>query len=205
LVHSVNAGRRADLRAAIIDRSFQKQKCPACGFAFRVEPEFTYMDLGRGQFMAAWPAAYVAQWQEHEKRGLQAFDTAFGSAAPPEARAIGKKLSTRVIFGWTGLREKLIVAEAGIDDHTLELAKIGVIRNLDEAPMGGGSELRFLGLDQESLVLGWFRVGSEDLNEVVRLPKAILAEIDSTPAAWAALRQDINAGPFVDYRRLVIG
>src|SRR5437868_3038879 len=162
LVHSVNAGRRADLRNAILNRTFQKEKCPACGVAFRVEPEFTYMDLGRGQFLAVWPAAQVAQWQEHEKRSQQAFDTAFGSAAPPEAQVIGKKLTTRTVFGWTGLREKLIVAEAGVDDHTLELAKIGIIRNLDQAPMDGGSELRFLGFDGDSLVLGWFRVGSED-------------------------------------------
>ena len=76
LVHSVNAGRRADLRNAILNRTFQKEKCPACGVAFRVEPEFTYMDLGRGQFLAVWPAAQVAQWQEHEKRSQQAFDTA---------------------------------------------------------------------------------------------------------------------------------
>src|SRR5262249_5074247 len=140
LVHSVNAGRRADLRGAILNRTFQKEKCPACGVAFRTEPEFTYMDLGRGQFMAGWPAAEVTDWQEHEKRSQRAFDTAFGSAAPPEAQVIGGKLSTRTVFGWTGLREKLIVSDADVDDHTLELAKIGVIRNLDQAPMGGGSE-----------------------------------------------------------------
>jgi hypothetical protein len=205
LVHSVNAGRRADLRTAILDRSFQKQPCPACGFAFRVEPQFTYMDLGRGQFFAVWPAENVADWPAHEKRSQQAFDTAFGTAAPPEAQVIGKKLSTRAVFGWAGLNEKLIVAEAGIDDHTLEVAKVGVIRNLDEAPVAGNSELRLLGVEPESLVLGWFRIGSADLAEVVRVPKAILAEIDAAPAAWQALRDDLTAGPFVDYRRLVIG
>ena len=205
LVHSVNAGRRPDLRAAILDRSFQKQKCPSCGFAFRVEPEFSYMDLGRGQFMAVWPSAKVAEWQEHETRGQQAFDTAFGSTAPPEAKDIGKKLSPRTVFGWAGLNEKLIAAEAGIDDHTLELAKIGIIRNLDEAPIGGDSELRLLGVEGESLVLGWLPVGSADLTEVLRVPKAVLAEIDSTPEAWQPLRDDLNAGAFVDYRRLLLG
>jgi endogenous inhibitor of DNA gyrase (YacG/DUF329 family) len=205
LVHSVNAGRRADLRQAILERTFQKQPCPSCGFAFRVEPELTYMDMGRGQFFAVWPGAKVAQWAEHEKRSQEAFDKAYGAAAPPEAQAIGKKLNARAVFGWPGLNEKLIAAEAGIDDHTLELAKVGVIRNLDEAPVAGNAELRLLGVEEENLVLGWIRGGTEDLMEVVTVPKAILAEIDAKPEAWQSLRDDLTGGPFVDYRRLLIG
>src|SRR5678815_2165427 len=51
LVHSVNADRRPDLRQAVLDGTFQREQCPACGLAFRVEPEFTYIDVGRGQFV----------------------------------------------------------------------------------------------------------------------------------------------------------
>lgn len=205
LVHSVNASRAAHLRAAILDRSFQKQPCPACGVAFRVEPEFSYMDMGRNQFFAVWPAAKAAEWKEYEKRSQQVFDKSFGSGAPPEARSIGKKLKPRAVFGWAGLNEKLIVGDAGIDDQTLELAKMGVIRNLDEAPAIGSSELRLLGTDESNLILGWFRIGSEDLSEVVTVEKSVLAEIAATPADWKALRDEVSAGLFVDYRRLILG
>ena len=205
LVHSVNAGRAPHLRASILDRSFQKQPCPACGLAFRVEPEFSYMDMGRSQFFAVWPAARAAEWKDFEKRSQEVFDKSFGSSAPPEARAIGKKLKPRAVFGWAGLNEKLIAADAEIDDETLELAKMGVIRNLDEAPAMANSELRLLGVDAANLVLGWFRVGSEDLSEVVTVDKAVLGEIAASPANWKALREEVSAGLFVDYRRLILG
>lgn len=205
LVHSVNAGRAPHLRASILDRSFQKQPCPACGVAFRVEPEFSYMDMTRSQFFAVWPAAKAAEWNEYEKRSQQVFDKSFGSGAPPEARAIGKKLKPRAVFGWAGLNEKLIVGDAGIDDQTLELTKMGVIRNLDEAPGIGQSELRLLGTDESNLIMGWFRIGSEDLSEVVTVDKSVLAEIAASPANWKALRDEVSAGLFVDYRRLILG
>ena len=72
LVHSVNAARRPDLRAAILDRSFQRQACPTCGTLFRVAPTFTYLDVGRKQFLAVWPASEVTRWQEFEARSQSA-------------------------------------------------------------------------------------------------------------------------------------
>jgi hypothetical protein len=205
LVHSVNAGRRPDLRDAILDRSFQSQPCPACGHHFRVEPEFSYIDLGRGQFYAVWPGAGVHEWAAYEKRSRDAFANAFGSSAPPEARAVGKQLKPRAVFGWAGLNEKLIAAEAGIDDHTLELAKIGVLRNLDIARVGAQTELRLLGVKDDNLVFGWFRLNSSDLIEIVTVPKTVLGEIDATAEAWKPLREELNKSVFVDYRRLTLG
>src|SRR4051794_2865036 len=59
LVHSVNADRRADLRDEILGETFQQQACPGCGRAFRVEPEFNYLNLGRNQWITAW---HVQRW-----------------------------------------------------------------------------------------------------------------------------------------------
>ena len=202
LVHSVNAGRRADLRQAILDRTFQKQPCPSCGFAFRVEPEFTYMDMGRGQFFAVWPSEKVGQWAEQEKRSQKAFETAFGKSAPPEAQAIGRKLRPRAVFGWAGLNEKLVAADAGIDDYQLEMAKMAVIRTSDELP--GNAELRLLGAEPDKLVLGWIRTGTEELTQVVNVPRAVLSEINADGEAWKSVRADLMSGPFVDYRRFSI-
>src|SRR5437879_9048961 len=60
-VISVNADRRSDLRAAIIDGSFQRQPCPKCGKDFRLDPELTYVDVGRGQWIAVFPVAKLGQ------------------------------------------------------------------------------------------------------------------------------------------------
>ena len=68
LVHSVNADRRPDLRQAVLDRSFQREQCPACGLAFRVEPEFTYIDVGRGRFITVWPLSKQGDWKAIEQQ-----------------------------------------------------------------------------------------------------------------------------------------
>jgi len=124
LVHSVNADRRPDLRQAVLDRSFQREQCPACGLAFRVEPEFTYIDVGRGQFITVWPLSKQGDWKAIEQQSQAMFDKSFGKGATPEARKIGDKLALRVVFGWEALNEKLIAAEHGVDDRALELVKV---------------------------------------------------------------------------------
>src|SRR4051812_24232435 len=96
LVHSVNADRRADLRDAILDRSFQRQPCPSCGYEFRMEPEFSYMDMGRGQFLVVWPSQAVEEFEAYEERSRSRFEQAYGADAPPEARDIGRLLTPRI-------------------------------------------------------------------------------------------------------------
>jgi hypothetical protein len=204
LVHSVNADRRPDLRQAILERRFQRQQCPGCELSFRVEPEFTYMDVGRRQFFAVWPASKIGQWKALEARSQTMFDKAFGNAAPPEARAIGARLEVRVVFGWAALNEKLIAAEHGIDDRKLELVKVGALRNIDEMPVGAGVELRLVGVAEDELKLGWIETAVDELTDVLGLPLAALAEIDADPAPWQELRDEIAAGLFVDYKRALI-
>lgn len=204
LVHSVNADRRPDLREAILDRSFQREPCPACGHAFRVEPELTYIDVRRGQWIAAWPASQRADWQALEQASASAFDKAFGADAPGPARTLGEALRPRVVFGWPALAEKLIAAEAGIDDGTLELVKAGVLRSSDELPVGDGGELRLLGVEEDTLVLGRIDAQTEDLRYVLRLPSAAVSEIEADAEAWAPLRADLSAGLYQDLNRALV-
>jgi hypothetical protein len=204
LVHSVNADRRPDLRQAILDRTFQRQACPACGFVFRMEPEFSYIDVKRGQYVAVWPASRLAEAADLEEKSRAAFERSFGAQAPGEARVIGKKISARVAFGWAALSEKLIAAEAGIDDRTLELAKLGAIRNLDQAPVGAENEFRLVEARPDAIMLGWIRTATDQLLDVVSLPRAALAEIEAAPDDWAALREDVGSGLYVDYRKSLL-
>jgi hypothetical protein len=204
LVHSVNAGRRPDLREAVLDRSFQRVNCAQCGTPFRIEPEFSYMDQPRGQFLAVWPAAHAKDWADYEQRSREAFATAYGKSAPPEAREIGDKLTARMVFGWQGLNEKLLAADLGVDDVTLELAKLAVLRGLDSAPSPAAHELRLLGADAKQLVFGWFRTGEDQLLEEVAVARGLLDEIRRDAPAWKDLRAELESGMFVDFRRLFL-
>jgi hypothetical protein len=201
LVHSVNVDRRPDLRQAILDRSFQRETCPACGLAFRVEPEFTYLNLQRGQYIAVWPIGRRHEWKPLEARSLAAFDKSFGAGAPPEARALGKKLTPRLVFGWAALNEKLIAAEAGIDDRSLELAKAGALGNLDVVPVGGDKEMRLVAVADDELKLGWITTGGDELVDVIGLPRSAIAEIEASPQEWQGLLADLSGGMYVDLQR----
>ena len=203
LVHSVNAVRRPDLRTAILERSFQRQQCPSCGTFFRVEPKFTYLDLGRKQFLAVWPASELANWQEIEARSKTSYDKAFGPGT--EGAALAGGLHARCVFGWLGLNEKLIALEHGIDDVELEMAKMATLRTMGDVKLGRDREFRLVGATDDELIVGWLRTSNEEIADEYSVPRQILADIRAEPDAWAALRSHVSGDMFVDYRRMLVG
>lgn len=202
LVHSVNADRRPDLRDAILDGSFQLQECPSCGTPFRCEPEFTYLDQKRGQYIGVWPASRRHEWQACAARTRQVFDDSLGINAPREARVLGEKLSVRTVFGWPALVEKLIARDAGIDDRTLEAAKLAVMRTQGETPLPGQLELRLIAAEDGDPVLAWLGGGSEGAAlPALKVPRKLIDEIEADPARWQALRDSVAEGDVVDFQR----
>ena len=204
LVHSVNADRRSALRDEILARTFQQQGCPSCGDQFRIEPEFSYVHQRGKQWLSVWPASKLAEWDACEARGRKAFDMFYGAQAEAAAQALGHELQARVVFGWEAVHEKLVAADAGLDDLTLELAKIALFRDIDGLGPGDDVELRLLGVDDRAmLVFGLFETGSEVLKETLDVPRTLLAEI-AADAAWQPLRAQLSEGLFVDVARLMI-
>lgn len=203
LVFSVNADRRPDLRAQMLDRTFQRLNCPACGQLFRIEPQFTYFDATAKQFLTVRPAEDLPLWPEQEARAVKTFIRFWGPAAGPVAAEIGNELDHRVVFGWEAAHEKLVIVEAGFDDVTLELAKLALLRTQGDIPIGA-SALRLVGIDKdENLVLGLFKGADEHVLEQFFVPRALLAEIEADAEAWGPLRAQLSEGPFIDIQRLL--
>lgn len=202
--YSVNADRRPDFRDAILDGSFQREECGSCGKAFRLEPEMTYIDVKRGQWILVRPASRRAEWQQLEADAASTFELAYGAPASPQARAIGKSLAARVTFGWAALREKLVCGEAGLDDATLELLKISLVRGLDDVPLADDTELRLVRAESAELVLAWIRFVDEVAVEPLRVPRSLYDEIAAAKDAWKPLREQLTAGPYVDVTRLLV-
>jgi hypothetical protein len=200
LVLSISADRRPDLRDAIVDGSFQRQPCPGCGTPFRVEPEFTYMDIGRRQYIGVWPTASRADWQACAEKTRAVFDDALGRNAPPEARRIGDDLDVRVVFGWPALVEKILARGAGIDDRTLEVAKLAVMRSGEETPLPGHRALRLVQVDETSMLFAWVGSGGEQ-PQSWRVPRQLIADIEGKPEAWKATRDSVASGDVVDFQR----
>jgi hypothetical protein len=201
LVYSVNADRRPDLRDAILAGSFQRQTCARCGTDFRVEPEFTYIDVGRGQYIGAWPQAMRRRWKECAAQTRNAFDDAMGERATPEARAIGAGLTVRSVFGWEALVEKILARGMAVDDTTLELAKVTAMRHSEATPAPGRQALRLVGERDGDLLLAWVGGGAEDAPGTMRVPRELVDDIESDPAAWTEVRAMVAEGDVVDFQR----
>ena len=203
LVFSVNADRKPALRDQILDESFQREDCPGCKHGFRIEPELTYLDVGRGVWIGCWQASRLSSWQTWAQQAQASFDKAFGKGGPAEARAIGDGLTVRVTFGWSALREKIVALEAGIDDVALELAKATIIRQEGGAPPAN-ADLRLLAADDEALVLAWVdREGGLRTGEFA-VDRSLLDGIEQAGAAYDALRADVDGGIHVDLQRALL-
>ena len=122
-----HVGRAPQVRTAILDRSFHRFAC-TCGSVIAVDTQFEYFDLDRRQLVlvgatsdrAAWPAF------EHRLRETVLRTLAWGS---PLTSDLVARLAPRVVFGVEALREKLILADAGLDDGLVECVKIRAIAN----------------------------------------------------------------------------
>lgn len=209
VVHSVNVDRRQDLRDAIVDGSFQRRTCGACDTEFRMEPEFTYLDVARGQWIAARPAHERGDWQAREKALHATWRKAFGDQSNAAARKLGTRLSPRVTFGWAALREKLVATEAGLSDVDLELTKLALMRGGSSVVTGGMSELRLAavededgGADEPTLIFGWLSARTEIFTEGVQAPRGIYDDIAADDDAWQPLREELQQGLMVDLHRL---
>lgn len=204
VVASINADRRSDLREAILQRTFQLGTCAQCSHAFRIEPEMTYLDVKRKQWILVQPASELVNWIVLERTALTTFDLAYGAKAAAGARAIGRGMQARITFGWAALREKILCKEHDLDDVCLELLKVAIVRGMDESPLGGDVELRLEKLDEGQLVLQWIRAAEEQVVETLRVPRGLYDEIATDASGWQELRQELTAGPFVDFHRLLI-
>jgi hypothetical protein len=200
---SVNADLRPDLRAAILDGTFQSVLCAKCGARLRLPPHLTFMELGKSLWVAVEPASLLPDWEKIEDGVWKTYTRAFGDAAPPSARAIGAGIKPRLVFGWAALRETLICTDLSLDDITLELLKIAILRNVDESPMADETELRLVGGNATELHFAWFESISEQRLAELAVPRAAYDGIAADPAPWAALRDILTGVFFVDLRRMI--
>ena len=162
LAFSVNADRRPDLRDAIVAGTFQRQPCPSCGSRIPGRPQIHLHGLRHGLYIGVWPVAKRGQWQAWAARRAETFEEGLGKRRSPEARQARRGSSRpRAVFGWPALAEKIIARQAGIDDRTLELAKVdgAAPRQRDADPRASASFAWSRPVPRGTSVLAWVRAG----------------------------------------------
>jgi hypothetical protein len=203
-VASVNADRRPDLREQILKGTFQLKPCPKCDVPFRLDPQFTYAHTARGQWIITHAFGYIGDWETLESQARAAFDRSYGAGAPPAARALGAGLEPRIVFGWYALAEKVLAAEHKLNDIELELTKMTVLRGSKQAPLTSQTELRFVGVDGESLIMEWIDGDTGRVAERLKVPRALYDEVAADRKGWQALRDELTGRLFVDMQRLML-
>ena len=204
-VHSVNADRRPDLRQEILANEFQRVQCGSCSAPFRLDPSFNYIDLERGQWIAALPVVELDNWKLREDAARQTFGLAWGEGAGEEAREIGAALRPRLTFGWPALREKLLAREHGLDDVALEACKAAAMRIKGDIPLAGDVDLRLVEAGSDRLMLSWIRSADNAMGEAFAVPRSLHDSIVADEAGeWKGFKLDFADALFVDLNRLLV-
>lgn len=202
LAYSINVERRPDHRVAILEDRMQLGVCPSCKYRFRAAPQLTYVDLPRKQWILVKPADELRDWPGLEQVSLDLFETSYGSKAPALVQTLGKGIRPQVVFGWAALREKLLCQDYGINDVSLELLKLAIMRTSTELPLEDGVELRLIDQTDDELMLGWFVTLTDAIEGTLLAPKDLLTEIDAE-AGWEPLRKELQGRPYTDLYRFI--
>ena len=204
-VDSVVADHRADLRDAILAGDFQRKDCLRCGAGFRLDTDFTYVDLGRNAWVVAAPVAALGEWALRERVAREQFARSFGEKASAATRRTAAKLKPRLVFGWPALREKLRVQAHQLDDVVLEACKAATMRQLGELPFGPDADLRLIDVSAKRLVMAWVRPADSGIGEMLGVPRSLYDEIAAdAKGAWAAWRESYDGALFVDLNRELV-
>jgi hypothetical protein len=97
------------------------------------------------------------------------------------------------------------VRDHGLDDVTLELAKLVVIRGFGGAPIQPGIEFRLQRIEGDDFFTSWIDAQSGREIDPLQVPRAVYDSVVAAPEAWAPFRAQLSDGPFVDIQKLFIG
>lgn len=119
VLEGLHITRLPEVRAAILAGTFHMFPCPGCSVPALVETRAIYTDFDRHHYVAV---EFDGDWREVRDVHRRMFDQSF-TLGPPAAQELGLLLRTRLVFGYPALREKLLLWDAGYDDHLFEALK----------------------------------------------------------------------------------
>ncbi len=141
------------LRDAIVRGDFDALACPACGARVQQARVLAYTDFARKQWFAVFPEQALATWRDAAAYVETSFRTSVEEHERPEIHACVPALrpGIRAVFGMSSLREKLRIADAGLDDRILEVLKLDVLDWYDLAE----GDVWFSHREDDVLVFAW--------------------------------------------------
>jgi len=201
IFESINADLRPDLKAAILDGSLHQTNCTHCQASLRVPPSLVYLDIGGGLAVVVFAAQDRERWTVGIDEAQKLIASIFGAGPGVE---MARSLTIRLVFGWSALREKIIIQEAGLNDLDVEITKLALIRTSPTVPVADNLDLRLTEVADGMITMSWVSVETGAPIEHLRFPVDTIDSVQPSAPAWASIREDLSVDPFVDHNRFLL-
>jgi hypothetical protein len=183
---SLNANRMPDARHAVLDRTLFQQACE-CGRTVTALHPFLYADFERALWVQTLTEDQRPDHRNHEAEVVAAYREAFDPATGPRFIAsLGALVTPRVAYGYEELREKVVAADAGLDDALVEAVKLELFATQPELLGSGVMLLTLDSADDLSLQFRAYHFAPGRAGE-------ILGEVAVARALYAALAERKDA------------
>lgn len=139
------------VKEAIRNGELHRYECVSCRRRIEVRQPLIYTDFDRGHWFEVRPAEDIAQWQALARACTAAFERAVARGAPVIRDRVAS-FRVRLVFGYDELREKVVLADAGLDDVAVECLKLLAIRH-DPSLLGFADRLLVRRVDGEQLAI----------------------------------------------------
>lgn len=195
VVQVANFDRRNDLRQQVLDGSFNRRVCAACGHQVVVKRTVATFDFGRQSWIYCYPSWAEKHWKDLAKATDAAFRRNMVLSAPPSLRGWSTAMHVRVVFGYDALREQMLLQDYGLDPLAVEYAKVALLAGDVKRAM---HRLLLWRVESDG-ALTWLATSATEAITRTTSPSILDAE---RPAELPA--SDLQSDAFVSYRRWVV-
>lgn len=194
----LHAERVPALRDDILAGRLQRFTCPRCTHAVRTEPSLLYTDFDRRHWLVAVPHHALAWRGALAAQITGQFDTHMRHNCPAMVAEWADDFTVRLVFGYEGLRDKLVAFDAGLDDRLVEVLKWTLAR--DTGRVMPDAMIHLVAADDHALHFELFDHRDARDGKRATVPRARLDGIARQRARWAEQLPELFAGPIVEWR-----
>ena len=204
VVRAASVGRTPEVKAALLDGRFMRHRCEACAQVLEIERDLLWTDFDAGWFILCYASDAAVDVDACEEEAIEVFRTTAEQGCPPVVRALGERLSLRVVFGYDQLREKVLCREHGLDDKVVEFVKLAVLAARPEWQRPGFDGLRLVDVLPEGLA---FEHDADGPKPRVVIDRDTYTSIAADPRHFIDWAPQIWQGPYVNARsvRMPVG
>jgi hypothetical protein len=203
LANGLHISKRPDIRQQILEGTFHRFPCPACGGSVQIENLLAYTDFPKHHWFTIVPEDELPWRGERVAFAKLAFQKNMVERAAPIMQDLAPKMKQRVIFGLASLREKIICFDADLDDRLVEALKLQLLRDL-ELPFSPAGYFHLVEVTGNELAFELSASPDSYQTKRMVIPRSMLDELACDAAQIEAALPELWNDIVVDYRVMLV-